>query len=156
MGGRKVKGFGDWLHEMWHLTHPGQSCEGGGEDFISDVALQRQMLYDAFNDPEDVAAVTGLPAVSGEVADMETRAHHARMEEIKPVLPLLISQADFMGHCAALMQMSNTGLDPGEHVEEHAAIQMVFTNIIRASVIAAVSTAIGVGVLDVVKEVSVE
>lgn len=144
--------FGDYMHNLWHVAHPGQPCGNEEVISISDVSLQRQMLYDSFTDPEAVAELVALPPISAEVSEMELRAHEERMESIVPVLPLLLGQASFMGAAAAALQCREyDGSD--DHIE---AVTAVFTNIIKASVIASVSTAVSLGVLDVLKGVTLE
>lgn len=141
-----MSGFRHWL---WHLLHPTEDC-GDGMDGISEVSLYRQMLYDAFNDPEQIAQMMELPAISDEVAEMEQRAHVARLSFLAPVMPLLFDQSHFMGHAAAILQCSHAESDDLEQLQ---AVTAVFTNVIKASVVAAVSTAVGLGVLTVNKEV---
>lgn len=143
-----------FLHTLWHLTHPHQECEPEEEvDSVSDVSLCRQMLYDAFNDPESIAEMVRLPAISDEVAEMEQRAHVERLTALTPVLPLLMGQSDFMGVAAAALQCAHVADADESHL---AAVAAVFTNIIKASVIASVSTAVAMGVLEINKEVHLE
>lgn len=145
--------FGDYMHALWHLAHPDQSCEPPQEMVITDVSLQRQMLYDAFNDAEGVARIVGLSAVSEEVAEMEQRAHVERLGALAPVMPLLIEQANFLGHAAAVIQCINTDTDLQD--EQATAVLTVFTDVIKASLVSAVSTAVGLGVLEVSRGVTV-
>ena len=145
------KKFVDMLHSLWHLTHPGQDCGEESMAVISDVGLQQQMLYDAFSNPTEVSPMMGLPAMSSDVEEMEQRAHKLRMETILPVMPLLIGQSDFMGACAAVLHIHKT--DDDLTPEQVEAVHVVFTNIIKASVVASVSTAVSLGVLHVNKGV---
>lgn len=143
-------------HFLWHLLHPRQSCmpEVNEMDEISDVSLCRQMLYDAFQQPEKIAQMLDLPAISEEVEEMEHRAHHTRMEAMAPIMPLLLGQAEFFGRASALMQVQQFGvtedLDPEAAVD---AATVIFTSIIRASLVSAISSAVDLGVLDILKEV---
>lgn len=150
MGKRFVK----YLHDLWHLTHPGEDCGEGSMTVISDVGLQQQMVYDAFGDPHGAGTMVGLPPMSPEVADMELRAHEARMEAIVPVMPLLIGQADFMGHCAAVLHLNQTTEELTD--EQVELVHMVFTNIVKAAIVSSVSTAVSLGVLEVSKGVTTE
>lgn len=140
------------LHFLWHLLHPRSSCAPPPEvTEITDASLCRQLLYDSFQNPEQLAQMVQLPAISEEVAEMEQRAHIERLTNIAPVLPLLLGQSAFMGSASGMAQCVAT--DTLEHLEP---VQAALTNVITASVIAAVSTAVSLGVLEVVKEVCVE
>lgn len=140
-------------HFLWHLLHPRSSCAPAQPQTseITDASLCRQLLYDSFQNPEQLAQMVRLPAISEEVAEMEQRAHVARMTNIAPVLPLLLGQSAFMGSASGLAQCVAT--DTLEHLEQ---VQAALTNVITASVIASVSTAVALGVLEVNMEVSVE
>lgn len=149
-----MKRFGDYLHDLWHILHPEQDC--GSESFrvITDVGLQQQMVYDAFGEPVEAAALIGLPPMSPDVHDMEERAHQERMEAIVPVMPLLLGQADFMGHVAAVLHLQKTTEELTD--EQVELVHMVFTNIVKAAIVSSVSTAVGLGVLQVHKGVTTD
>lgn len=147
--------FGDFLHYLWHITHPGQSCGEDSFQLVTDVGLQRQMVRDAFANSVEAEELLNLPGISDEVREMEERAHVARIVAIQPVLPLLISQADFMGHAATALQIHRVG-EENVTEEEYERTQIVFTQVIKASIVAAVSTAVGMGVLQVNKEVTTD
>lgn len=147
--------FGDFLHHLWHITHPGQSCGEESVQIVTDVGLQRQMVHDAFSNAQEAEELLGLPAISDEVRQMEDRAHVERIVAIQPLLPLLISQADFMGYAATELQIHRVGVD-NVTAEERERTEIVFTQVIKASIVAAVSTAVGMGVLSVNKEVTTD
>ena len=135
-----------------YWTHPGAQCSQPFEE-ITQAVVHRQLLYDGFNGPEELAGMVGLPPVSAEVAEMELRAHVLRMEQIQPVVPLLLEQSEFLGSTAALLQCLNTDTDPDG--ENGQAVLLVFTNVIKASLVSAVATAVGLGALSVSREVGV-
>ena len=145
--------FGDFLHSLWHLTHPGQDCGEESLQVITDVGLQRQMVWDAFANSREAEELLDMPGISDDVREMEDRAHVQRILAIQPLLPLLISQADFMGHAATALQVHRVGAENLTE-EEYERTQIVFTQVIKASIVAAVSTAVGLGVLQVNKEVT--
>lgn len=147
--------FGDFLHYLWHVTHPGQSCGEDSFTLVTDVGLQRQLVQDAFANSREAEELLDLPIISDEVREMEDRAHVQRILAIQPVLPLLISQGDFMGHAATALQIHRVGADNVTD-EEYERTQIVFTQVIKASIVAAVSTAVGLGVLQVNKEVTTD
>lgn len=149
------KRFDKYLHNLWHVLHPNQECDDAGEMLvITDTGLQQQMVFDAFSaDSRGAAAfLSGLPPMSPDVIDMEQRAHEARMEAIVPVMPLLMGQATFMGHVAAVLHLHKTTEELTE--EQVELVHQVFTNIVKASVVASVSTAVSLGVLEIAKEVT--
>lgn len=145
--------FPDFLHTLWHVTHPGQSCEDPTTTVITDVALQRQMLYDAYGEPEEIATLVGLPGTSEDGAKVEKAAHIARLEALIPVMPLLLGQADFLATTATVLQLQQLSYAPES--EEIAALRAALGNIIRSAVVSSVSTAVGLGVLELNKEVTV-
>lgn len=139
-------------HFLWHLLHPRTPCEPPEPEIteINDMVLTRHLLYDSFDDPERIAQLAGLPPISPDLAELEMRDHKQRLEAIKPVMPLLLGQAEFMGATSAAIQcMDAEGVTP-EHL---AVLAEVFITVIKASVIASVSTAVSMGVLEVSKEV---
>lgn len=148
--------FGDYMHNLWHVLHPGQDCGEGSLTVITDTGLQQQMVYDAFaaDSRQAAAALAGLPPMSPDVEEMEHKAHLQRMEEIVPILPLLLGQATFMGHCAAVLHLHKTDDELSD--EQIEVVHQVFTNIVKASVISSVSTAVAMGALVVAKEVTTD
>ena len=145
--------FPDFLHALWHVTHPGQSCDDPTTTVITDVALQRQMLYDAYGEPEEIAQIMGLPGSSESGAQVERAAHIARLENLVPVMPLLLGQADFLATTATALQIQQLTYEPES--EEIAQLLIALGNIIRSAIVSSVSTAVGLGVLELNKEVTI-
>lgn len=143
--------FGRYLHNLWHVLHrEHDDCEPA----VSDISLQRQLLYDAFANPESIAAKLEMPGISPDGAEAEYAAHRARLERLVPIMPLLLGQAGFLSSVAANIHIENSDVELDETMVE--AVHHVFDNIVKASVVASVSTAVALGALEINKEVVVD
>lgn len=144
--------FDKYLHQLWHLLNPYKDCSRS--TVITNAGLQRQMLYDAFGEPEEVAELVGLPPISEEGMDAERKAARARAEAIVAVAPLLVHQAQFMAFACATAQLNEADEEPDPVQQE--ALHRAFNNICLGAVMAAVASAVDLGVLVVNKEVFVD
>lgn len=140
--------FKDYLHGLWHLLHPGAA----DVRIVNDLTVQRQMLYDAFSDGRAMADLLDMPALSDDVHAMEMQAHQDRLERIVPLFPLLLQQSVWMAQANAALQIQ-IATSPWDSDEQIQLLESL-TNIIKASVVSTVSTAVDLGALHVPKEVS--
>lgn len=139
--------FATLRHGLWHLRNPGQDCSGVQVTTRSVTALHRQMLYDAFSNPERVAQVLQLPPISAELVEMEQRDHRVRTQTIEPLLPILAMQADFMTTVAMRMQQDQSPYELSEAETEHA-VRMIST-LLHSTLIASVASMADMGVVQV-------
>jgi hypothetical protein len=64
--------------------------------------LIRQVIYDSvFEASEEIANMMGLPPISDEVSEMESRASQHRIDKFAPLLPIIDTHADISAQIAS-------------------------------------------------------
>lgn len=112
--------------------------------------LIRQSIYDTMlTPPEDIAVAMGLPPISDEVSEMEERASDERISRLSALLPFIDSHSDITSHIitsAYFLGSEEYGDDI--KLEELEEMGKLFKLVSRSSTIAALSTLVDLGLVE--------
>jgi hypothetical protein len=115
--------------------------------------LMRQVIYDSvFESSEKIAETLGLPPISEEVRDMESRASEERLLKFQPLIPFIESHADISARVAASayqLEMLEESPEDGPLIAEDLEhIIGMFKIVALSSSVSCISTLISLGLID--------
>lgn len=115
--------------------------------------LMRQVIYDSvFESSEKIAESLGLPPISEEVRDMESRASEERLLKFQPLIPFIESHSDISARVAASayqLEMLEASPEDGPLIAEDLEhIIGMFKIVALSASVSCISTLISLGLVD--------
>ena len=113
--------------------------------------LIRQTIYDSMLEPaEGIAVAMGLPPISEEVSEMETKASQDRLERFSSLIPFIDSHSDIASRIAIASYILDEDGEEKEDLDEEeiARLSGLFKLVALSSSMSCVSTLFNLGFIE--------
>ncbi len=112
--------------------------------------VRRRLIFDSMADPERACSLVGMVGVSDEGRVKETEESHRRLGMVGPLIPGLMTVAEWTAEVATSINVSNLDFDPPE--EFVLQMQQMLTTVLQGGLVAAFSVFNDLGMISVTLE----